>query len=74
MLKNPCCPTCRNNKRVIAHRITFMYICNKCNAQFFGRRTVDPDKQMVREEAAKEVEKAQLIADLEAKKESSTES
>ena len=61
MLKNPNCPSCRDNKRVIAgykiplHRNPLdrllgkeTFKCNACGAGFSGIRTDDPDKQMER--------------------------
>lgn len=57
MLKNPNCPQCRNNKRVInSYKIGLattklsvgkeVFVCNACGDLFSGRRTNDPDKQM----------------------------
>ncbi len=57
MLKNPNCPACRDNKRVInSYKVGVpttklsigkeVFVCNACGSNFSGRRTNDPDKQM----------------------------
>lgn len=46
MLKNPICPQCENNDRVIAHYKWATYICNKCKTTFHGNRITDTYKQV----------------------------
>jgi transposase-like protein len=64
MLKNPFCPKCKNNKRVIAHYTrhtptSFMemfkdvFKCNSCGEKFTGVRTDNPAEQMKKGEQPK---------------------